>query len=103
MAVSPRACKESGSQPEAELRDLPIEEGELRQRYPPELSVIVVGPAANVRQAPNPMRTYGVSQIPVIDGRDCVASLPGRPGDSAVAPVRVDGSAAGFVRRAPSG
>ena len=36
-------------------------------------------PSANVRQALNLMSTYGVSQIPVIDGKDCVGSLSEGP------------------------
>jgi cystathionine beta-synthase len=50
--------------------------GTLLERHPPELPAIVsVAASANVRQALNLMSTYGVSQIPVIDGKDCVGSL----------------------------
>jgi cystathionine beta-synthase len=50
--------------------------GTLLERHPSELPAIVsVAPSANVRQALNLMSTYGVSQIPVIDGKDCVGSL----------------------------
>ena len=36
-------------------------------------------PTANVRQALNLMGTYAISQIPVIDGKDCVGSLSEGP------------------------
>ena len=50
--------------------------GTLLERHPSGLPAIVsVAPSANVRQALNLMSTYGVSQIPVIDGKDCVGSL----------------------------
>jgi cystathionine beta-synthase len=38
-------------------------------------ALVSLGPGANVRQALNLMGTYNVSQIPVIDGADCVGSL----------------------------
>jgi cystathionine beta-synthase len=37
--------------------------------------IVSVAPAASLRQALNLMSTFGVSQIPVIDGKDCVGSL----------------------------
>jgi cystathionine beta-synthase len=37
--------------------------------------LVSVGPGANVRQALNLMGTYAISQIPVIDGNECVGSL----------------------------
>lgn len=46
------------------------------QDLPP---LISVAPAANVRQALNLMSTYSVSEIPVIDGADCVGSLSENP------------------------
>jgi cystathionine beta-synthase len=54
--------------------------GTLLVRHPSELPPIVsVAPSANVRQALNLMSTWGVSQIPVIDGKDCVGSLSEGP------------------------
>ena len=54
--------------------------GQLLERHPSEIPDLVsVVPAANVRQALNLMSTYGVSQIPVIDGKDCVGSLSEGP------------------------
>ncbi|HKC12978.1 MAG TPA: pyridoxal-phosphate dependent enzyme [Vicinamibacteria bacterium] len=54
--------------------------GTLLVRHPSELPPIVsVAPSANVRQALNLMSTWGISQIPVIDGRDCVGSLSEGP------------------------
>jgi cystathionine beta-synthase len=54
--------------------------GTLLVRHPSELPPIVsVPPSANVRQALNLMSTWGVSQIPVIDGKDCVGSLSEGP------------------------
>jgi cystathionine beta-synthase len=46
---------------------------EVRAREIPPL--VSVAPAANVRQALNLMGTYSISQIPVIDGADCVGGL----------------------------
>jgi len=37
--------------------------------------LVSVAPGANVRQALNLMSTYSVSEVPVIDGTDCVGSL----------------------------
>ena len=34
-----------------------------------------VGPAASLRQALNLLSTWGVSQLPVVDGDDCVGSV----------------------------
>jgi cystathionine beta-synthase len=42
------------------------------QGLPP---LVSVAPAANVRQALNLMNTWSVSEIPVVDGTDCVGSL----------------------------
>ena len=54
--------------------------GTLLVRHPSELPPIVsVAPSANVRQALNLMSTWGLSQIPVIDGKDCVGSLSEGP------------------------
>jgi cystathionine beta-synthase len=54
--------------------------GQLLERHPSEVPPLVsVAPSANVRQALNLMSTYGVSQIPVIDGKDCVGSLSEGP------------------------
>jgi cystathionine beta-synthase len=50
--------------------------GELLRRHPEELPPLVsVGPSANVRQALNLLSTWGLSQIPVVDGDDCVGSV----------------------------
>src|SRR5260370_3012962 len=50
--------------------------GQLLGRHPRDLPALVsVGPSASVRQALNLMSTWGVSQIPVIDGHDCVGSV----------------------------
>ena len=86
--------------------------GELLRRHPDEVPPLVsVAPSGNVRQALNLMSTWGVSQIPVIDGDDCVGSLsegphgPGPRGRQAPRPPRVRGDAApvpgGGRRRAP--
>jgi cystathionine beta-synthase len=54
--------------------------GQLLERHARELPPIVsVAPAANVRQALNLMSTWGVSQIPVLDGKDCVGSVSEGP------------------------
>jgi cystathionine beta-synthase len=54
--------------------------GQLLDRHPRDLPALVsVAPAANVRQALNLMSTWGVSQIPVIDGKDCVGSVSEGP------------------------
>jgi cystathionine beta-synthase len=47
-----------------------------RQELPP---LVSVAPGANVRQALNLMGTYNVSQIPVIEARECVGSLSEGP------------------------
>jgi cystathionine beta-synthase len=48
----------------------------LLQQRPDSLPPLVsIAPAATVRQALNLMGTYGVSEIPVLDGSDCVGSL----------------------------
>ncbi len=50
--------------------------GQLLGRHPRDLPALVsVGPSGSVRQALNLMSTWGVSQIPVIDGHDCVGSV----------------------------
>jgi cystathionine beta-synthase len=50
--------------------------GQLLRRHPDEVPPIVsVGPAQNVRQALNLLSTWGVSQLPVLDGDDCVGSV----------------------------
>jgi len=50
--------------------------GELLRRHPEELPPLVsVGPAGNVRQALNLLSTWGLSQLPVVDGDDCVGSV----------------------------
>jgi cystathionine beta-synthase len=41
--------------------------------------IVSVAPAAGVRQALNLMATYGISEIPVLDGADCVGSLSEEP------------------------
>jgi cystathionine beta-synthase len=52
----------------------------LDLRHPADVPALVsVAPSANVRQALNLMSTYGVSQIPIIDGPDCVGSLSEGP------------------------
>ena len=54
--------------------------GQLLERHPRVLPPLVsVAPTANVRQALNLMSTWGVSQIPVIDGKDCVGSVSEGP------------------------
>ena len=37
--------------------------------------LVSVGPAANLRQALNLISTWGISQVPVVDGHDCVGSV----------------------------
>jgi len=50
--------------------------GQLLGRHPEEVpSLVSVGPSANVRQALNLLSTWGLSQIPVVDGQDCVGSV----------------------------
>jgi cystathionine beta-synthase len=50
--------------------------GQLLGRHPEELPPLVgVGPASNVRQALNLLSTWGLSQLPVVDGNDCVGSV----------------------------
>ncbi|MCG6923295.1 MAG: pyridoxal-phosphate dependent enzyme [Acidobacteria bacterium] len=50
--------------------------GELLERHPEEVPPIVsVGPSANLRQALNLLSTWGLSQVPVVDGDDCVGSV----------------------------
>jgi cystathionine beta-synthase len=50
--------------------------GELLRRHPEEVPPLVsVGPSGNVRQALNLLSTWGLSQLPVVDGNDCVGSV----------------------------
>jgi len=50
--------------------------GQLLRRHPEALPPLVsVGPAANLRQALNLLSTWGISQVPVLDGHDCVGSV----------------------------
>jgi cystathionine beta-synthase len=50
--------------------------GELLERHPEGVPPLVsVGPAANLRQALNLLSTWGLSQLPVVDGDDCVGSV----------------------------
>ena len=50
--------------------------GELLRRHPEEVPPLVsVGPSGNVRQALNLLSTWGLSQLPVVDGDDCVGSV----------------------------
>jgi len=52
----------------------------LLDARPKEIPPLVsVAPVGNVRQALNLMGTYSISQIPVIDGADCVGSLAEGP------------------------
>ena len=47
--------------------------GQLLRRHPEALPPLVsVAPGANLRQALNLLTTWGVSQVPVVDGDDCV-------------------------------
>ena len=57
-----------------------VSAGQLLEQHRSDIPALVsVAPVANVRQALNLMSTYGVSQIPVIDGKDCVGSLSEGP------------------------
>jgi cystathionine beta-synthase len=50
--------------------------GQLLGRHPEELpQLVAVGPTSNVRQALNLLSTWGLSQVPVVDGNDCVGSV----------------------------
>ena len=50
--------------------------GQLVGRRPEELPALVsVAPSGNVRQALNLLSTWGLSQLPVVDGDDCVGSV----------------------------
>jgi cystathionine beta-synthase len=50
--------------------------GQLLRRHPEALPPLVsVGPAASLRQALNLLTTWGISQVPVVDGDDCVGSV----------------------------
>ena len=46
--------------------------GDRRSELPP---LVSVAPGASVRQAVNLMATWSISEIPVLDGQDCVGSL----------------------------
>ncbi len=50
--------------------------GERPAGIPP---LVSVAPTAGVRQALNLMNTYGITEIPVLDGADCVGSLSEEP------------------------
>jgi cystathionine beta-synthase len=50
--------------------------GDRRADLPP---LVSVAPGANVRQALNLMSTWSVSEIPVLDGSDCIGSLSEAP------------------------
>jgi cystathionine beta-synthase len=57
-----------------------VSAGSLLDARPSEIPPLVsVAPASSVRQALNLMGTYGISQLPVIDGPDCVGSLSEGP------------------------
>jgi cystathionine beta-synthase len=50
--------------------------GQLLGRHPEEVPPLVsVGPAGSVRQVLNLLSTWGLSQVPVLDGDDCVGSV----------------------------
>ncbi len=50
--------------------------GQLLRRHPEGLPPLVsVAPAANLRQALNLLTTWGISQVPVLDGDDCVGAV----------------------------
>jgi cystathionine beta-synthase len=50
--------------------------GQLLRRHPEEVPPLVsVAPSGNVRQALNLLSTWGLSQLPVVDGDDCVGSV----------------------------
>ncbi len=50
--------------------------GQRPAQIPP---LVAVAPSASVRQALNLMSTYGISQVPVISGDDCVGSVTEGP------------------------
>jgi cystathionine beta-synthase len=61
--------------------------GALLGRHPEALPPLVsVGPSANLRQALNLLSTWGLSQLPVVDGDDCVGSV----GEALIARVLED-------------
>jgi len=50
--------------------------GELLQRHPEQVPPLVsVAPSSNVRQALNLLSTWGLSQLPVVDGNESVGSI----------------------------
>ncbi len=58
----------------------PVTVESLMAQRPGQIPPLVsVGPAASVRQALNLMSTYGISQVPVIVGDDCVGSVTEGP------------------------
>ncbi len=62
------------------LEQVHVTAGSLLEARPGALPPIVsVPPAAGVRQALNLMSTYAISEIPVLDGADCVGSLSEEP------------------------
>ena len=68
-----------------------VNAGQLLARHPEEVPPLVsVAPSANVRQALNLLSTWGLSQLPVVDGDDCVGSVA----EGLMARVLEDGKAA---------
>jgi cystathionine beta-synthase len=50
--------------------------GQLLRRHPEALPPLVsVAPSASLRQALNLLTTWGISQVPVLDGDDCVGAV----------------------------
>jgi cystathionine beta-synthase len=50
--------------------------GQLLRRHPDGIPPLVsVAPGASLRQALNLLTTWGISQVPVVDGHDCVGSV----------------------------
>jgi cystathionine beta-synthase len=62
------------------LDTVPVTVEALIAQHPAGIPPLVsVAPAASVRQALNLMSTYGISQVPVIAGNDCVGSVTEGP------------------------
>jgi cystathionine beta-synthase len=62
------------------LDTMPVTVEALIAQHPAGIPPLVsVAPAASVRQALNLMSTYGISQVPVIAGNDCVGSVTEGP------------------------
>ena len=62
------------------LDAVPVTVAALMAQHPAGIPPLVaVAPAASVRQALNLMSTYGISQVPVVAGDDCVGSLTEGP------------------------